>query len=139
MRMYVRFAAAWLLAAGLALFAGPAGSEKFAGTWEAKSKGTVFLVLKINTGEKISGSMKSGPIKLDEHGELIPVGPPEEDENPIFFPKVEGEKLDFNCQDSEDNVLEFELKLTGEDAGELRIVVKDHPELKAFTVRRAKG
>ena len=139
MRTSVRFAAAWLLTAGLAAFAGPPGSEKFAGTWEAKAKGTIFLVLKISAGDKISGTMKTGPVKIDEKGELLDVGPPVEQENPIFFAQVEGEKLVFNCQDDEEDVFQFELKLTGDDAGELRIVDKDHPDLKSFTVRRAKA
>jgi len=139
MRTSVRFAAAWLLTAGLAAFAGPPGSEKFAGTWEAKAKGTIFLVLKISAGDKISGTMKTGPVKIDEKGELLDVGPPVDQENPIFFAQVEGEKLVFNCQDDEEDVFQFELKLTGDDAGELRIVDKDHPDLKGFTVRRAKG
>jgi len=139
MRTSVRFAAAWLLTAGLAAFAGPPGSEKFAGTWEAKAKGTIFLVLKISAGDKISGTMKTGPVKIDEKGELLDVGPPVDQENPIFFAQVEGEKLVFNCQDDEEDVFQFELKLTGDDAGELRIVDKDHPDLKGFTVRRAKA
>ena len=140
MGAYVRFAAAWLLAAGLVATAGPTGPEKFAGVWEAKAKGTVFLVLKISAESKISGSMKSGPIRMDEEGELLEVGPPESDANPIFFAEVvEGEKLVFNCQDGDEDVMQFELKLTGEDAGELRIVDKDHPGLKGFPVRRAKG
>jgi hypothetical protein len=139
MRTFVRFAAVWLLAAGLAAIAGPPGSEKFAGTWEAKAKGTVFLVLKISAGDKISGTMKSGPVRIDEKGELLDVGPPEAAENPIFFAQLEGEKLVFNCQDEEEDVLEFELQLTGEDAGVLRIRDKDHPDLKGFTVRRAKA
>ena len=43
MRMEIRVALALLLLAGLA---GAAGEEKakFAGTWEARAKGTVFLV-----------------------------------------------------------------------------------------------
>ena len=137
---YVRLATAWLVSAGLAAFAGNGTSEKFAGTWEAKAKGTVFLVLKISAGEKISGTMKSGPVEINEKGELVDVGPPEDEANPIFFAQVvDGEKLVFNCQDADEDVFQFELKLTGEDAGELRIVDKDHPDLKAFTVRRAKA
>lgn len=139
MRAFLRIVIIGLLAAGLAAFAGPPESKKFAGTWEASAKGTTFLVLKITAGEKISGSMKSGPVHMNDRGELLDVGPPEDMENPIFFAEVEGEKLVFNCQDEEEDVLQFELKLTGEDAGELRIVDKDHPDIKGFAVRRAKG
>jgi len=136
----VRIAATVLAAASLTATASAAGKgEKFAGTWEAKAKGTVFLVLKIRAGDKISGTMKSGPVQMNEKGELLDVGPPEDQENPIFFATPEGDKLIFNCQDDQEDVMQFELKLTGKDAGELRIVDKDHPDLKAFTVHRAKG
>ncbi|MDE3164710.1 MAG: hypothetical protein KGN36_02810, partial [Acidobacteriota bacterium] len=126
----VRIAAAWLLA-GLALAASPAPA-KFAGTWEAKSKGTLFLILKIKTGEKISGTIRSGHVHIGDHGELLEVSPPEDQENPIFFAHVDGDKLVFNYQDDDDQILQFELTLTGDDAGELRIVDKDHPALKGF-------
>ena len=139
MRTCVRLAAIWLLAAGLAAFAGTPDSEKYAGTWVAKAKGTVFLVLKISAGAKISGTMKSGPVQINEKGELVDVGPPVDQENPIFFAQLEGDKLVFNCQDDDEDVLQFELKLTSEDAGELRIVDKDHPGLKGFAVKRAKA
>ena len=105
----------------------------------ANAKGTVFLVLKITAGEKISGTMMAGRVQMDDNGELIDVGPPESDERPIFFAQVEGDKLKFNFQDEDEEVIEFELKLAGDDAGELRIVDKDHPDLKGFTIKRAKG
>src|SRR5436190_280015 len=102
--------------------------EKFAGTWEAKAKGTTFLVLKIDAGQKITGVMKAGHVQMDEKGELLDVGPPEDDGNPIFFAEVADDKLSFNFQDDAGDVMTFELKLTGDDAGELRIVDKDHPD-----------
>jgi hypothetical protein len=139
MSAHVRFAAVWLLAACVLAWAGPVGSEKFAGTWEAKAKGTTFLVLRISAGEKISGTMKAGAVHMDDNGELLDVGPAEESENPIFFAQVEGDTLTFNFQDTDDEVMSFELKLTGENAGELRILDKDHPALKAFPVKRANG
>ena len=138
MGTFPRGAAVCLLAVCLAFAAAPAGSEKYAGTWEAKSKDTVFLVLKIAAGEKISGSMRAGKVHMDDKGELLEVTPPEEQESPIFFAHVEDGKLVFNCQDNDDDsVLQFELKLTGENAGELRIVDKDHPDLKGFAIHRA--
>jgi len=139
MRATVRLTAACLLLAALLAYASPAAPEKFAGTWEASAKGTVFLVLKITAGQKISGSMKAGHVEMDDNGELIKVGPPETAERPIFFAEVDGNKLKFNFQDEDEDVLEFELKLAGDDAGELRIVDKDHPGLKGFAIKRAKG
>src|SRR5262245_125942 len=135
----IRTTAACLLLAGLVAYANPAAPEKFAGTWEASAKGTVFLVLKITTGQKISGTMQAGHVEMNDDGDLIKVGPPESGERPIFFAEVDGDKLKFNFQDDDEDVLEFELKLAGDDAGELRIVDKDHPGLKGFAIKRAKG
>jgi hypothetical protein len=139
MLAHVRSAAACLLLAALFAYASPVPPEKFAGTWEASAKGTVFLVLKINAGQKISGTMQAGHVEMDDNGDLIKVGPPETAEQPIFFAEVDGDKLKFNFQDEDEDVLEFELKLAGEDAGELRIIDKDHPDIKGFAIKRAKG
>ena len=83
--------------------------------------------------------MKTGKVNMDEKGELIEVSPPEDDESPIFFAQVEGDLLTFNCQDGDEDVMSFELKLTGDEAGELRIVDKNHPNLKPMSVHRAKA
>jgi hypothetical protein len=133
MRVLLRVAAVAALAAGIAV---SAGGDKFSGTWEASAKGTVFLVLKVKAGEKISGTMNPGRITMNDDGELEDVGPVEDHEAPIFFARVDGDKLTFGFQDEDNEVMEFELKLTGDGAGELRIVDKDHPKLKAFAVKK---
>src|SRR5437762_122294 len=121
MRAIIRFTAPLVL---LAALAAAAGEEKFSGTWEASAKGTVFLVLKVKTGEKLGGTLNAGKIAMTDEGDLQEVGPVEDRESPIFFAQVEGDKLVFDFQDEDDDVLHFELKLTGEGAGELRIVDK---------------
>ena len=136
MRKLIGLAIAMLLPASLAA---AAGGEKFSGTWEARAKGTVFLVLKVQTGEKIAGTMNAGKITINDDGDLQDVGPVEDRESPIFFAQVEGDKLVFDFQDDDNLVMHFELKLTGEGAGELRIVDKDHPKLKGFAVKRVKA
>jgi hypothetical protein len=136
MRTQMRVAAALMIAAAMAK---ASGDEKFAGTWEATSKGTVFLVLKLKATEKISGTLNAGKVTIDDNGELKEAGPVEDHEAPIFFAQVEGDKLHFEFQDEDGGVMSFELKLTGDGAGELRIVDKDHPNLKGFAVKRVKG
>jgi hypothetical protein len=138
MRVEIRVAIAMLSLAGLASASGEE-KAKFAGTWEASAKGTVFLVLKVKTADKISGTMNAGSIHMDDEGDLVEVGPVEDREAPIFFAQVDGDKLTFEFQDEDDDVLSFELKLTGEGAGELRIVDKQHPKLKGFAVKRVKA
>jgi len=115
----------------------PAQPAKFAGTWEAKTDGKVFLVLKIETGKKISGTLNAGSITLDDNGDLVEAEPVEDREAPFFFAKAEGDKLEFDYQDQgDDEIMHFELKLTGEGAGELRIVDEHIPKMKPFRLRK---
>ena len=114
-----------------------AEAAKFEGTWEAAAEGKVFLVLKIQAGQRISGTMNVGSISLSEEGELIEASPVEDREAPFFFAKAEGDKLEFDYQDQGDNeIMHFELKLTGDGAGELRIVDEHIPKMKPFRLRK---
>ena len=115
----------------------PAQPAKFAGTSEAAHEGKIFLVLKIQTGQKISGTLNAGSIHLNDEGELIEAGPVEDREAPFFFAKAEGDRLEFDYQDQgDDEIMHFELKLTGDDAGELRIVDEHIPKMKPFRLRK---
>src|SRR6185369_8338591 len=118
----------------LAMTAAASNGDKFAGTWEATAKGTVFLVLKVKASEKISGTLNAGKVKINDEGELEEVGPVEDHEAPIFFAQVDGDRLKFDFQDDDGGVVSFELKLTGDGAGELRIVDKGQPKPKGFAV-----
>lgn len=62
--------AAIVLSAALLLGQDPS-SKKFAGTWEARFNGAVFCVLKIQLGEKLTGTMTSVDIGVDNAGNLI--------------------------------------------------------------------
>jgi hypothetical protein len=115
----------------------PAQPARFAGTWEAATAGKVYLVLKIQTGQRISGTMNAGSIKLSDEGELIEATPVEDREAPFFFAKADGDKLEFDYQDQgDDEIMHFELKLTGDAAGELRIVDEHLPKMKPFRMRK---
>src|ERR1017187_75710 len=72
----------------------PAQPAKFTGIWEAAHEGKIFLVLKIQAGQKISGTLNAGSIKLNDEGDLIEASPVEDREAPFFFAKAEGDKLD---------------------------------------------
>jgi hypothetical protein len=136
MRTAIRAVVALAVAAVLGM---AAGEEKFAGTWEASAKGHVFLVLKVKAAEKISGTLNAGKIALNDNGELEEAGPVEDHEAPIFFAQGDGDRLKFEFQDEDGGVMSFELKLTGDGAGELRIVDREHPNLKAFAVKKVKA
>jgi hypothetical protein len=134
MRTPACVAASLVFLVGVSAHAEPA---KFAGTWEAAQDGKVFLVLKIKAGQKISGTLNAGSIRLSEEGELIEASPVEDKEAPFFFAKAEGDKLEFDYQDQgDDEIMHFELKLTGDDAGELRIVDEHIPKMKPFRLHK---
>ena len=134
MRTPALVAACLLLLLSLGATAEPA---KFEGVWEAAHEGKVFLVLKIQAGQRISGTLNAGSIRLSDEGELIEASPVEDREAPFFFAKAEGDKLEFDYQDQgDDEIMHFELKLTGEGAGELRIVDEHIPKMKPFRLRK---
>ena len=116
--------------------AAAAEETKFAGTWEATSGDKVFLILKLQAGAKISGTLNAGSIHMDEEGNLLEVGQVEDREAPIFFARAEGDKLEFDFQDDDDEVMHFELKVTAGDKAELRIVDQHVPNMKPFPLRR---
>ena len=114
-----------------------AQAARFAGTWEAAHEGKVFLVLKVEAGQKISGTLNAGSITLNDEGDLVKAEPVEDRAAPFFFAKADGDKLEFDYQDQgDDEIMHFELRLTGEGAGELRIVDEHIPNIKPFRLRK---
>jgi hypothetical protein len=111
--------------------------EALAGTWEGKFKGTVFCVLKLEAGSKISGTLSPGKIALNDEGEITEAEPSPQD-FPILNPRVEGSKLRFEWKEGPDDPepVQFEMKLTGDGESELAILnAGDHP-IKPIGLKR---
>lgn len=100
----------------LASFGQKSSEASFAGTWEARLKDRVFLVLKIVYDGKVSGSMSRVSISADEEGNVTDAEPAGE-ESPVHDLKVDGDRLTF----VDDEPAKFEMKLTSEGA-EFRIL-----------------
>ena len=126
----------WILLLGLCCLPLAAEEAKFSGTWEATAGDKVFLVLKLEAGEKIRGTLNAGSIQMDEEGTLLDAGPVEDHEAPIFFAHADGDKLEFDFQDDDNEVMHFELKLTAENKAELRIVDKHITKMKPFPLKK---
>ena len=110
---------------------------QFSGRWEASFQEKVFLVLQIKIDRSISGTISAGHIELNDDGDLIQAGPGSSEPAAIKNAKVEGATLSFELQDpGDDEVTKFELKITGEDAGLLRIVDEHVPKMKGFAIKR---
>lgn len=110
---------------------------EFLGRWEATFQKTVFLILRITADGGISGTLRSGSISLNEDGDLTQAGPVSRKTDAIKNAKLDGATLLFDLQDAgDDEVTKFELKITGEDAGLLRIVDEHVPKMKGFDINR---
>ena len=113
---------ATILLSAIVLFGQPTATQKFSGIWEARFKGDVFCVLKIQTGDKLGGTMSSVDINVDEDGNLQSAQA-KDTEFPILRPSIESDKLIFEWTDNPDEApLKLELKITGEKEAQLRIV-----------------
>jgi hypothetical protein len=123
---------------GLCLWAQDAKTAaQFSGRWEARFEETLFLVLQIKTDGRISGTLSAGSISLNEDGDLIQVGPISSQPAAIKNATVNGATLFFEFQDEgDDEVMKFELKITGENAGALRIIDEHLHKMKGFAVKR---
>jgi hypothetical protein len=97
-------------------------AKKFAGTWEARFNGAVFCVLKIQPGEKLTGSMTSVDIGVDNEGNLT-TAEAKDEVFPILKPAIETDTLTFEwTDDPKEDPLKFEMKLTGKQQAQLRFV-----------------
>jgi hypothetical protein len=97
--------------------------KKFAGAWEAKFKDKVICTIRLKAGDGISGETDACSINVYANGELQE---PESNErpdtpSPILNAKLHGDTLTFEEKDGDD-VLKFEMKLTGDGQAELKIL-----------------
>ncbi len=141
MRIRSRFLLALSIVAGLsAALCGQENPKAFAGTWEGKFKGAVFCVLKLESGDQISGTLSPGRISVNEEGDITDAQPsdpePSGKDRPILNPKIEDGKLSFDWKDSDDETSKLELKITGEGEAELRFVVDSEHAIKPIVLRR---
>ena len=115
-----------------------AAPKRFAGTWEAKLKDKIICTIKLEAAKSISGVMLACKINVNADGELMePESSESSDDKPdtILDPKIQGDALSFSVKD-EDDELKFELKLTGEDQAELRILNAPAPVKPIHFARR---
>jgi hypothetical protein len=108
--------------------------KKFTGTWEARFNGAVFCILKIQPGEKLTGSMSAVDIGVDGEGNLSSAQA-KDVEFPILRPSFENGSLIFEwTDDPNEDPLKFEMKLTGKQEAQLRFVTTpEGVKIKPFT------
>jgi len=111
--------------------------KKFTGTWEARFNGAVFCVLKIQSGEKLTGSMTAVDVGVDGEGNLSSAQAKDE-EFPILRPNLENDSLIFEWTDDQnEDALKFEMKLASKQEAKLRFVTTpEGVKIKPFTFTR---
>lgn len=116
------------------------GDQQFVGTWHADFKGKTFLTIKLEKQQdKLTGTASHFDVKLDDTGELT--GAEEADgSNPIIEAKLTDGILRITLKDEDSqDTLQCEMKLTGTDQAELRMLVPpDVPKPKWWKLLRAK-
>lgn len=98
--------------------------KPFIGTWEGRHEGKTYAILKLEAGEKLSGTIALGNIHTDENGNITEVTETADDESPILDPKFDGQKLTFGWKDG-DEVTQIEMTLKGEREAELKFLAED--------------
>jgi len=110
------------LASGLAAARASEG-QRFAGTWEARYKGTLICTIKVEAGDKITGALYGCSINVNNDGDLldseIPIKPDEA--SPIRNFSVREKTLSFEVNDGGD-AMKFALVITGEGQAELQFL-----------------
>jgi len=114
--------------------------DQFVGTWHAEFKGKTFLTIKLEKRQdKLTGTASQFDIKLDDTGELTSAEELD-GSNPIVEAKLTNGMLRITLKDEDSqDTLQCEMKLTGTDQAELRLLVPpDVPKPKWWKLLRAK-
>jgi len=110
--------------------------EKFAGTWEGGFNGSVFVVLKIHINGEITGSMSNFNLEVDEKGN-VSSAEAIDGESPILKTRAQDDSLTFEWNtDPKEAPLKFELKATGAQAAQLRLLDTGDVKIKPFNMTK---
>jgi hypothetical protein len=115
--------------------------QQFVGTWQARFKDKIFEIIKLEKQQgKLTGTASLGEIQLDKDGELTSAHETDASD-PIVEATVTGGILRITTKESSSQeTTQFEIKLTGTDQAELRMLTP--PEItapKPWKLVRAKG
>ena len=115
--------------------------QQFVGTWHAQFKGKTFLTIKLEQQQgKLTGTVSHADLQVGKDGELTSAEA-HEGSNPIVEAKLTGGTLLITTkEETSDDTIQCEMKLTGTDQGELRVLAPpDVPTPKPWKLERAKG
>jgi beta-lactamase regulating signal transducer with metallopeptidase domain len=115
--------------------------QQFVGTWQAKFKGKTFLTIKLqNEQDKLTGTASRADVQANDAGELISAKALD-GSDPILEAKLTSGILRITAKDGDSkDTVQFDIKLTGNDQGEIQIVIPpDVATVKPWKLERAKA
>ena len=104
----------------------------FLGTWRGLFHGKTFILLSLKvTDGALSGAVTVGGFRINESGQVAQVNeePNTHDAVPVTDAKLDGPLLTFKgkSRNWQGTVVQFQMKLTGEGAAELKCLIPDTP------------
>ena len=115
--------------------------QQFVGTWHAQFKGKTFLTIKLEQHQgKLAGTVSHADMQVGKDGELTGAEE-QEGSDPIVEAKLTGGVLLITTKEqTSQDTIQCEMKVTGTDQGELRILAPpDVPTPKPWKLERAKA
>jgi beta-lactamase regulating signal transducer with metallopeptidase domain len=115
--------------------------QQFVGTWHAQFKGKTFLTIKLEQQQgKLTGTVSHADLQVGKDGELTSAEEHEGSDRIVEAKLTGGVLLITTKQEDSQDTIQCEMKLTGTDQGELRVIAPpDVPTPKPWKLERAKG
>ena|SRR5579884_666607 len=100
---------------------GAAQNHRFAGVWEARFQGEVFMRLKLQAADTVSGTLSGGHIDVNREGDITNASGGGK-ELPISNVTIDGDKMLFDWKEDDDETSKLSFKLTGDGQAELQFL-----------------
>jgi beta-lactamase regulating signal transducer with metallopeptidase domain len=108
--------------------------QQFVGTWHAKFKGKTFMTVELEKQNgKLTGSVSHGQVRVDEKTGEMTSAEERDGSDPIVEAKLTGGVLRITTkEEGSHETLQAEIKLTGIDQAEIRLLVPPEESVPAF-------
>lgn len=109
--------------------------ERYSGTWQTKLKDSVYLTIRLQVRDgKLTGSTNRVDTEFDKDG-VVASARQLQGDDAITEAKLKDDSLRIMTED--EDALQLEIKITGQDQAELRILdMSDHSAIKPLLLRR---
>jgi hypothetical protein len=103
------------------------GFEAYVGTWTAQFKGKPFLTLKlVEKDGTLTGTMTGATVRFNKDGSLSEAKA-KDTQHDVIDPLLNEGQLYFKTKEEDKPPVGFQMKLTGANSGELKLIVPGLP------------